>query len=355
MLIINYSMDEDSNVLAWQASIVKELANHCEKVIVLTEHIGKFEPPKNVIVHLIPSRPWGIPKILGSRLLMNFAVSRLIRKHHIDICFVHMAMEWTYRLFPVMKLHHIPILLWYAHGTVSNRLRLAHACATRVVTSTPEGFRLQSKKKIVIGQGINTDLFNIPAYSIERNDILYVGRISPRKRVLLLVQVMALIRKISPQLSIRLKLLGPVLSKEDREYLNEIQSEIKRSAMQNYVEFLGDMSQHKIPLYYKNAFLHLNLSQTGSMDKTVMEALACGCPVLTSNEAFGEFLSGYSEFILGLDDRDAIVQKVLFIYENYKKYDPEILRNLIVGHHDTRSYASKIYQIFKNLIVGEEK
>ena len=36
----------------------------------------------------------------------------------------------------------------------------------------------------------------------------------------------------------------------------------------------------ELPAIYGSAFLHLNLSQTGSMDKTILESLACGCPTL---------------------------------------------------------------------------
>ncbi|MBL8080155.1 MAG: glycosyltransferase family 4 protein [Anaerolineales bacterium] len=349
ILVVNYEMNEDSNVLAWQASVVRELANHCEQVIVLTERLGRFSCPPNVKIHLIPRRPWGIPKMLGSLWLMNFTVFDLIRKHGINACFIHMAMEWTYRLFPVLKLHQVPILLWYAHGTVTNRLRLAHACATKIVTSTPEGFRLESNKKIIIGQGVDIDLFNIPSYLPERNDILYVGRVSPRKRVLLLVKLMSTLRMMAPDLPIRLRILGPTLSLQDQIYLDEIQLEIERLGVSDCVEFLGDMPPQKIPACYRSTFLHINVSQTGSMDKTVMEALACGCPVLTSNKAFFNLLLEHPDFLLQSEVLTEIAQKVISIYERRKEYDPGILRNLIVGHHDINSYANKVYKILQGL------
>lgn len=336
-------------MLAWQASVVKELARHCEKVIVLTERIGRFIPRNNVIVHLIPKRPWGIPKVLGSRMLMNFTVAGLIRQYQINACFVHMAMEWTYRLFPVLKLHRIPILLWYAHGTVSNRLRLAHACAAKVVTSTPEGFRLSSNKKIVIGQGINTDLFNIPVYAPERNDILYVGRISPRKKVHLFIDIMELLHELFPDVGLRLRIIGPTLSKTDREYEQNLIKKIEEKNLTEKIHFLGDMPQQKIPLYYSSAFLHLNLSDTGSMDKTVMEALACGCPVLTSNEAFYDFLSDFPEFLVQSDNPEKIASAIIKIWKNIGAYPATNLRELITSHHDVQNYAVKIYQNIKDI------
>lgn len=349
ILIVNYCMDEDSTVLAWQASVVKELARHCEKVVVLTEQLGRFSPPVNVMVHLISPRPWGLPKVLGSRMLMNLTVSKIIRDHKIDACFIHMSMEWTYRLFPALKLHRVPILLWYAHGTVSNYLRLAHACATRVVTSTPEGFRLRSKKKVVIGQGINTELFQIPEYETERTDILYVGRISPRKKVHLFIDVMELLHELLPDVGFRLRIIGPTLSKVDREYERNIIKKIEEKNLTEKIHFLGDMPQQKIPLYYSSAFLHLNLSDTGSMDKTVIEALSCGCPVLTSNEAFYDFLSDFPEFLVQSDDPEKIASAIIKIWKNIGAYPANILRELIISHHDVQNYAVKIYQNLKDV------
>ena len=350
LLVVNFEMDEVSGVLAWQASVVRELAARCEFVVVVTSRLGRFTCPNNVHIHVVPKWVWGIPRRFGGRWLVNLNLISLIRQYKIDACFIHMAMEWTYVLAPALKLYQIPVLVWYAHGTVSNRLRLAHALADRIVTSTPEGFRLPSDKVHVIGQGVDTALFQIPQLADDRNDILYVGRVSQRKRIDLLVGVMSEIRKIQPNLLLCLRIVGPALTPGDQGYQRRIQALIDANGLNGWIELAGFVPQQGIAAYYRNAFLHLNVSKTGSMDKTILEALACGCPVLTSNEAFVEMFRDHPDFLLQSDDPKDIAERTLDLYRSRHSFDPGRLRSLIIGHHDIDSYADKVISQLKEIL-----
>ena len=63
---------------------------------------------------------------------------------------------------PVAKSSRIPILLWYAHASVTPTLRLAHALVDRCITASSDGFRLTSDKLFVIGHGIDVERFRPP-------------------------------------------------------------------------------------------------------------------------------------------------------------------------------------------------
>lgn len=345
VLIINFEMDENSPVLAWQAQIACELAQRCEFVTVLTQQPGgRFSPLPNMHVEAVPKRPWRVPRRLGGLWLMNQRVYHLCRRYQIDVCFIHMAAEWSYRLCLTFRLLGIPTLVWYAHGTVSTRLRLAHWCATRMVTSTPEGLRLTSSKVRVIGQGVNTDLFNLPTEtSVDRTDIVYVGRISRRKRVEVLIEAINCLRQLAPDSPLCLKVVGPLLTPDDLIYDVELRTKIWNLGLQGRIEMVGFVPQQYTPDLYRKAFLHLNVSRTGSMDKTVVEALACGCPVLTSNEAFFELLADYPEFVIREDQPEAIARQILLLYECRQRYSPQSLRDLVVGRHDMPSYVQKVF------------
>jgi len=350
LLLFAFEMDDESAVLAWQASVVRALAERCESVVVLTGRVGKVRLPPNVIVQSLPRRPFGVPYRLGGTWLVNWHVLRLCRRQRIQACFVHMAMEWAIYLSPAMRLLRIPVLLWYAHGTTSNRLRLAHALVDQVVTSSPEGFRLPSSKLRVIGQGVDAELFTLVQPNSSQNEILHVGRISRRKRIERLLSVMASLVELEGPSPIRLRLVGPPLTAADLEYDREMRSLARELGLQDRVEFVGYVPQEQIPFFYRSAFLHLNLSQTGSMDKTVLEALACGCPVLTSNEAFFELLKGRPEFIVGDDRPEAIGQRVLEIYHTRDDVRRMELREMVVGRHDLSTYADNVMECLRKLV-----
>lgn len=350
LLIVNFEMDEDSGVLAWQADVVRALARRCEFVFVLTQKQGRFEAPENVTVVEVPVRPFGIPQRLGGRWLMNPMISRICRDHRIDACFVHMAMEWVYILAPALRRRGVPVLFWYAHGTVSLRLRLALLLAGAAVTSTAEGLRLKSRKVNVIGQGVDADLFSIPSRRGARNDLIYVGRISRRKRIELLVETMDALRRLAPDSPIRLQLVGPLLTPDDHAYNAEIRALVASRNLGDRVVFRGFVKQRAIPRLYEDVFLHVNVSCTGSMDKTVVEALSSGCPVLTSNEAFFGLLSGHPELVLRNDDPSAIAESILALHSKRDAFDPVALRALVVGQHDLRSWAGRVCQILARLV-----
>jgi glycosyltransferase involved in cell wall biosynthesis len=351
VLIVNYEMDDDSPVLAWQARVARELAGQVEKVVVLTERIGRRGGAPNMVVELFGRLPLGLPRRLGLPALYNFRVARLCRDHRIDVCFIHMASDWAYYLYPALRLRNIPILLWYAHGTVSRRLRLAHACATRVVTSTPEGFRIHSNKVRVIGQGVDADLFQPPAAPLASSgEIVTVGRVSRRKRIDLLLDVMDSLRRAGSAPPLTLRVIGPLLTADDRVYQQALDAQIERLGLREQVAFTGHVPLEQLPAVYQTAWLHLSVSKTGSLDKTVLEALACGCPVLTSNEAFRELLAGYPEFVIGDERPEAIAEQILALYQRRNTYDPATLRALIVGRHDLKSFALRLVEQMRELV-----
>ena len=350
LLVITFELDEKHPALAWQVYVVRELSRCCEKVLVLTSRISKdIDLPANVEVIIPPVRPLGVPHRFGGRWAFNFEMNQLLRKNAIDAVFIHMAMEWGYILCPTFKHLKLPTVMWYAHGTVTKRLKLAIQCVDKVVTSTPEGCRVDSKKIKVIGQAINTSLFSIP----ERRDlqtILYVGRISRRKRVDLLYQVYKSLRKDLSHAEISsFDVIGMPLTDDDMHYEQDIKQIIKEQNDFDKFRMRGFVPFSDLPVYYRKSFLHINVSETGSMDKTVMEALSCGCPVLTSNPAFREILSDYPEFFISDEHPDAIAEQVLTIYNRRSQYDPLALRALVLNDHGLDTYAQRVLSVFDDI------
>jgi len=341
LLVINFEMDRLSRSMPWSPAVVDRLARSCELVVVMTSRIGAYDPPPNVRVELIQARPLGIPSTVGS-WWVNVQALRLLLRCRFDACFIHMAMGWAYRLSPCFRLLGLPTLVWYAHGTVTDELHKAHRHATRIVTSTPEGFRIPSEKVRVIGQGVDTDLFQLQPLAPMRNEIIAVSRISPRKRIELLLDVMEELRRRPGTEGLRLRLVGTTITAEDQYYDLRLRERMWLRGLQEAVDFVGFVPQAFLPACYQRAFVHLNVSGTGSMDKTVLEALACGCPALTSNEAFRELLAGYPEFLLHDPRPVAIADAVLDLHRRRDAYDRTALRRLVVGRHDLDGYVEKV-------------
>ncbi|HZR84619.1 MAG TPA: glycosyltransferase family 4 protein [Candidatus Binatia bacterium] len=348
LLVVTFAMDDASPVLAWQQRLVSRLADRSDQIVVLTEQLGGFEQRANLEVVGVPRAFCRAPlRFLRAKWLMLPYLLAMVRNRRFDVCLVHMNIAWAYRLRPILTMLNVPIVMWYAHGAVSWRLRLALSCADRVVTSTPEGFRIPSAKVRVIGQAVDTDVFVPRPNTRGGHDVLYVGRISPRKRVDLVLEAFAALGKIDPTTPYRLRLIGPCVTREDRRYAEAVRRRAHGLGCAERIEWLGPIPMSEIAELYGTAFVHLNLSATGSMDKTVMEALACGCPVLTSNEAFRNTLAELPAMLVYDESPEAIARQLQILHATHSQFVPERLRALVAHRHDLGGHVDRIYAVLE--------
>jgi len=352
LLIVNFETDEGHGALAWQARVVQELARHCEKVVVVTSRIGEFQKPDNVVLFTVPARPLHIPQRFGGNWAVNWHVYELCKQHAIDAVFVHMAMEWSYRLFPAFRLLRLPVVMWYAHVTVTTRLKWAVKCADLVVTSTPGGCRIDSPKVNIIGQGIDTDLFDVRTRRNPTN-IIHIGRITERKRISLLVDVASELKKRNPGNDMKMRLIGPVLTAQDIRYDWAIRNRVLEEGLDDTVDLVGYVPLRYLPRFYDDTFLHLNVCDTESVEKSLVEALACGCPVLTNNPAFASMFSDFPEFVLKDLRPQAIAEQVEYIRGRWDQYDPQRIRQMVEGRHDLKSYALRLLEKIRQAQTGK--
>jgi len=349
LLVIVYALDEDHPVLAWQCTVVRQLAPKVERMVVLTEKKGRVPNlPDNLRVIELPGKVMGIPRRLGARVLSNKFVFQLCRSEGVNCALVHMAHRWTYALYPTFRLLGIPVTTWYAHGTVNTSLRLAVAASKRVLTSSPEGCRVASDKVRCIGQAIDTDYF-APEETQSPDRVIYVGRISSRKRIDLIYEVAKHVAKTEPRIS-GFDLVGAPVVMDDIAYSNGVQARAWRDGLEGYFRFHGAVPQRHVSRFYRRAFLHLNLSRTGSLDKTVLEAIACGCPVLTTNPPFKSLLREWPWMFTEEEDPAVIADLVVQAYHNQGSPDTETLSRLIRENHAMSSYGERILD---NLAVAE--
>jgi glycosyltransferase involved in cell wall biosynthesis len=321
-------------------------------VVVLTERAAPCDLPANVEVRRVPRLLTTPLRLLGARWAMNVPVWRWCARERFDAVFVHMNADWVFRLAPCWRRFRLPVLLWYAHGTVTGRLRRAHADATCVVTSTAEGFRIPSSKVRIIGQGIDTDLFTPPASRPPGATIVAVGRVSRRKSVDVMLETLAWLNAHAPRHGFRLRIVGPALTRDDVAYRAELDALVVERGLADVVSFDGPRPPAALREIFGTAFLHLNLGRTGSLDKAILEALACGCPTLTSNEAAVALLQEFPSLIARETAPEALGRQICSLYERRHELPPAALRDLVVGRHDIDSYADRIYGILAELARG---
>lgn len=212
-------------------------------------------------------------------------VARLALRGEIDAVLAHMGPVFAVASAPIARLAGIPTFLWYAHGHVSPLLRLANLLVAGVGTSTSEGFRINSDRVTITGQGIDLARFRPPAEPVAAPSILSVGRFSPIKAYETVLEAVAN-PTVLAHAGLTVELVGGVHSPAESVYLDSLRDRARRLAIADRVRFVDGLPHAEIVPTYQRASLFATASATGSMDKVVLEAAACGAPPLVCNGAF---------------------------------------------------------------------
>ena len=105
-------------------------------------------------------------------------------------------------------------------------------------------------------------------------DVLHVGSTIARKRIDVLLEVFARLRQSEPQL--RLLRVGGVFTAEQ-------QAQVRRLGLESAIRVLPFLSEKELAAVYHRAVLVLLPSEAEGFGLPVIEALACGAPVLASD------------------------------------------------------------------------
>ena len=242
------------------------------------------------------------------------------------------------------------MVFWYAHGSVSWKLQLAEKLASTIVTSSKKGFRLPSKKLVVVGQGIDIEKFKpIENHLLEdKLKLVTVGRISPTKDYESMIKAVDILNNQGID-DIQLKIIGAPGLKEQQVYLENLQQMVIAMRLEGKVVFLGSITNSKIPAYLQQSDIFLNFSSTGSLDKAILEAMACGCVCLTSNEAFSEVLP--AQLVVKRDQPRQLAEKIRWLKNlNDLELDKlkQNLRQIVVKNHNLDNLVKKICAEFTN-------
>ena len=357
LLIVTQKVDENDDVLGFMHGWIKEFAKHCEKIIVVALGVGQYDLPKNVKVLSLgkPAQGWsasGGEKITGKlKALFNFYKYIWRERKNYDAVFVHMNAEYVVLAGWLWRLLGKKVGLWYAHGRAPWSLKFAEKFVHIIFTSTATGCRINSKKIKVIGQGIDVEKFKpLESRDLHLNyfKVLSVGRISPIKDYETLIEAIDILVKKKSKEKIQVDIIGAPAFPSQEEYLERLQKIVIEKGLENVVRFLGPMPNKDIVGFLQAADIFVNTSHTGSLDKAIVEAMACGLPILTCNEALESVLGDLAKLLIyPKKDSVKLAEKIGWLAglgEKERRNLGEKLRFIAVRDHSLENFAKKIKQ-----------
>ena len=260
---------------------------------------------------------------------------------------------------PFLKLWRLPIVMWYTHKSVTLKLRLAEKVCWRVVTASPESFRLPSQKVRVIGHGVDTNLFTPLQSQRDENQpfvVVSAGRITPVKSLHTLIDAANSLYQELDFHRLRVQIIGEA-APQDGAYLQHLLELVSEFRLAEVVSFLGGYSQAGVAEAYRAADVMVNTSKTGSIDKAVLEAMACGLPVVTSNEAFREMLAPWKDLLcIPPESPGKLVASILRLKEMSHDERAALgleLQQIVQRDHSMEQLTDKLMHVFQTGEAGK--
>ncbi len=336
LLIITQAVDLDSPILGFFHRWITEFSKYAERIEVICLESGKFNLPDNVRVHSL-GKENGVSR-LGYVVNFYRHIWRL-RKDY-DTVFVHMNQEYVLLGGAFWRMMGKKTLLWRNHKQGNFFTQVSVWLSHKVFCTAPESYTARFKKTSLMPVGIDTDVFRrrLDIQKMPRS-ILFLGRISPVKRVERFIEVLSEMKEQGQ--SFRALIVGDS-APLDREYGGGIKRLAARVGGE--VSFRRGVRNEDVADIYNAHELYVNLTPSGSMDKTIFEAMSCETLVLAANQA----LRGSIDDRLILGEKESQISQridaILSLPEEEKESLTSSLRAFVVQTHSLERLARNLFE-----------
>lgn len=341
LLIVTQKVDKKDENLGFFHRWIEEFSKHFSRVVVIANEVQDYTLPPNVLVYSLGKEK------KHSRAKRIYRFFELFSHHYArtDAAFFHMIPEFVVLASPFLISLKKNTALWYVHKSVPPVLKIAERLVRFVFTASALSFRLPSKKVIYTGHAIDTQTFR-PGEKNDRTKILQmlsVGRISPVKDCETILLACKQLRHSWSE-PWTLSFFGGPLLDRDRDYLLTLKNMSRKNGLDGLVSFEGPRPYIEVPRLYESHDLFLSMSTTGSIDKSVLEAMASGLPVLTANEAFCQLLP--PPYFLDRRSPELLAERIKIVSAESK---PNLkLRELVEAQHSLKKTIEKIANTLKS-------
>ncbi|MCX5814648.1 MAG: glycosyltransferase family 1 protein [Proteobacteria bacterium] len=146
-------------------------------------------------------------------------------------------------------------------------------------------------------------------FTIPDRYILVVGNLQPRKNVLRIIRAFAAIQ--NQIMETKLVIVG-----QAKWQSSEIMEEVKRQRIENRVIFAGYATEEELVWLYNDATVFVYPSLYEGFGLPILEAMACGTPVITSNITSMPEVAGDAALLVNPYDEKEIADAIIRIVKN---------------------------------------
>ena len=203
---------------------------------------------------------------------------------------LYQEMGWHYRRLVVphilTKCRHVITVSRFERQRICQALQLPSSLVTAVYNGYNPRFQMLHNPDIQVLQRL------MPAYEPEKGFLFFLGNTDPKKNTARVLQAYALYLE---QSSVRRPLLIADLQENT---IDTLLRQERITAIKPYLHFPGYISNIDLPMVYNAAFAFLYPSLRESFGIPLLEAMACGTPVITSRTSAMPEVAGEGNLLI---------------------------------------------------------
>lgn len=227
--------------------------------------------------------------------------------------------------------------------------------ATEIEKTLIQNLYNKTKENIsVIPCGVNLNLFRPMDKRLclqnlklkeDKKYILYVGRLEPLKGIEQLLDALPIIKNKFP---FEILIIGG--GDSDDTYLDYLKQIVNKLRLEDYVKFIGSISQDLLPYYYNAADICIVPSYYESFCLVILEAVACGTFLISTDTGIARSIirNRYNGLIINDNDRKTIAQAIMESLQLNTTKDNQFLNDSIKTYSWTQ-VAIKLQSIYNML------
>ena len=350
LLICTQAVDRSDPVLGFFHQWLQEFARHFEQIHVVCLKEGEHDLPSNVFVHSLGKPAFakasagkegrGMSRI---KYVWNFYRYTWSLRNEYDAVFVHMNQEYVLLGGKLWWIFRKRVVLWRNHKKGSILTRLADLLSHVVCHTSPEAYVAGFKNAVRMPIGIDTNLFTPRGDQVDKSSILFLGRLDAVKHPDIFLEALGVLAREGTKF--RADMYGdPTPGRES--YAEELR---KRFSATRGVTFHPGVRNDQTPAIYSGHAIYVNLTPSGSFDKTIGEAMSSGCVVVAANEVLRGVLP--DELIVDPQKPESVVARIrtaLVMDEAARAKPSERSRAYIEREHSLSLLASKLAALYKS-------
>jgi L-malate glycosyltransferase len=291
--------------------------------------LRKFRPEPRVEVDLQPINPRffaGLQKIKYLRTILTSAkylADLLWKIPRYDVIHIFSASYYSFLIAPapaalIARLFRKKTILNYRSGEAADHLQNWKSAVPMIrwfdEIVAPSGYLVDvferfGLKSQTIFNFVETERFRFRQRRPVRPVFLSNRNFEPLYNVACILRAFALIRKAVPEA--RLVVAG---DGQERAQLHRLANELK---LEN-IEFIGAVPPEKMPEIYDAADIYLNSPNIDNMPNSIIEAFACGLPVVSTNAGGIPYIVEHERtgLLVEINDHEALAAASLRVLES---------------------------------------